>query len=330
MPKISVIMPVYNSEKFLREAMDSILNQTFPDFEFIILDDGSTDSSPAIVADYDDPRIRFYQNEKNMGVAATLNRGLELATGEYIARMDADDISLPKRFEIQVKYMDGHPSISVLGSGVILFGNEIGEKRRIFETDARYAKAELVFAPCTAHPSVMVRKSVLDQYKICYFEKYCGTEDFAFWWDIAEVGEVVSLPECLLRYRVHPMQVSGLRNPSKEKVYIEFLDERFLRMGVPLSEKEKRVFFAYTCGKAGTFTSDDVLTFLEILAKVYEKNKETSYFAPNALKRKFGNALVECVVLGTFNGETKKEIFKRAKSAGILSWLGKIRLMRRM
>ena len=99
MPKVSVIMPVYNAEKYIGEAIESILDQTYTDFEFIIIDDGSSDGTVAAVKGYDDRRIRFYQNEHNMGVAATLNRGLDLATGEYIARMDSDDMSLPERFE---------------------------------------------------------------------------------------------------------------------------------------------------------------------------------------------------------------------------------------
>ena len=115
-------MPAYNAEKYINEAIDSILAQTFTDFEFIIIDDGSTDSTCAIVESYSDSRIRFFKNEHNLGVAATLNRGLDLARGEYIARMDADDISLPTRFEKQAAYMDSHPDVVVCGTGVECFG----------------------------------------------------------------------------------------------------------------------------------------------------------------------------------------------------------------
>lgn len=113
MPKISVIMPAYNAERYIREAIDSILRQTWSDFELIIIDDGSTDSTAAIIAEYTDNRIRFCPNAQNMGVAATLNRGLELACGAYIARMDADDISLPERFAKQAAYLDAHPDVTV-------------------------------------------------------------------------------------------------------------------------------------------------------------------------------------------------------------------------
>ena len=116
MPKISVIMPAYNAERYIREAIDSILRQTWSDFELIIIDDGSTDSTAAIIAGYTDNRIRFCPNAQNMGVAATLNRGLELACGAYVARMDADDISLPERFAKQAAYLDAHPNVTVWNS----------------------------------------------------------------------------------------------------------------------------------------------------------------------------------------------------------------------
>jgi len=115
MPKVTVLMPVYNAEKYLKEAIGSILGQSFSDFEFLIINDGSTDSSVKIIKSYDDPRIRFIANEKNLGVIPTLNKGFALAQGEFIARMDADDISLPKRLELQADFMDKHPEAGAIG-----------------------------------------------------------------------------------------------------------------------------------------------------------------------------------------------------------------------
>ena len=114
-PKVTVLMPVYNCEKYLRESIESILNQTFKDFEFLIINDGSSDKSAEIVESYNDNRINFVQNEKNIGLAASLNRGLDIAKGEYIARMDADDISLPERLEKQVRFMETNPQIGICG-----------------------------------------------------------------------------------------------------------------------------------------------------------------------------------------------------------------------
>ena len=113
-PVISVILPVYNAERFLREAIDSVLKQTFVDFEFIILNDGSTDKTEDIILSYKDPRIRYVKNEKNLKLIKTLNKGVDMARGKYIARMDADDISLPERFEKEVAYLEAHPDVAVV------------------------------------------------------------------------------------------------------------------------------------------------------------------------------------------------------------------------
>ena len=139
MPKISVIMPAYNAEKYIKEAIDSILSQTFQDFELIVLNDCSKDSTEQIILSYTDDRVVYLKNEVNMGVAATLNRGLAVAGGEYIARMDADDISHPERFRKQARYLDAHPEVAVLGSnlecfnddGVICTGWSVSEPRQM-------------------------------------------------------------------------------------------------------------------------------------------------------------------------------------------------------
>ncbi|MBA7555263.1 Undecaprenyl-phosphate 4-deoxy-4-formamido-L-arabinose transferase [subsurface metagenome] len=117
-PYISVIMPCYNGAQYLREAIESILNQTFHDFEFVIINDGSTDASQEIIDSFNDDRMLVIQ-QKNMGITKSLNKGLEMARGEYIARQDADDISFPDRFEKQVAYLDAHPEVAVLGGAII-------------------------------------------------------------------------------------------------------------------------------------------------------------------------------------------------------------------
>ena len=206
MPKISVIMPVYNSEKYLREAIDSILDQTYGDFEFIIIDDGSTDSSPDIVRSYDDPRIRFYVNEKNMGVAGTLNRGLDLATGEYIARMDSDDISLPERFEKQVAFMNAHTEVAVCATAIHLFGATESDRR--FSITHNQLKVDLLFGNCFAHPTVMLRGTVIRNEKFYYDKKFNKIEDYEMWVKISRKYALASLEDVLLKYRVHSMQVT--------------------------------------------------------------------------------------------------------------------------
>ena len=145
MPRVSVILPAYNAEAYLKEAIDSILNQTFPDFQLIVINDCSTDGTEEIIRQYADPRLVPVKNEKNLGIAATLNRGLSLAQGDYIARMDADDISLPHRLERQVAYLDAHPDIAVLGTNVETFDENGPLCTGWSSTDPAQMKADLLW-----------------------------------------------------------------------------------------------------------------------------------------------------------------------------------------
>lgn len=237
MPKISVIMPVYNSEKYLREAMDSILNQTFTDFEFIILDDGSTDSSPDIVAGYNDPRIRFYQNERNMGVAATLNRGLELATGEYIARMDGDDISLPRRFEIQVAYMDAHPNVAVCGTNAIVFFEHGGEEKTTLPQRYSEIRENMFISSPFVHPSVIMRRSVLERGRFRYESAFDGREDYRLWTRIFCQYELANIKEALIRYRKHSNQVTQTVDVGKYNKHFQLKKELLDCCGVETTDE---------------------------------------------------------------------------------------------
>lgn len=206
--KISVIMPVYNGEKYLREAIDSILNQTFTDFEFIIINDCSTDSTEDIIKSYDDSRIVYIKNEKNLGVAGTLNKGLDVAKGEYVARMDADDISLPARFEKQVSFMDKNSNIGVCGSQILIFEDNEPEKIFAFSEKDAALRVDMLFNCAFAHPSVIIRKSILDNHNICYNLEYEKAEDYRMWYDIMRVSKSHNIQEPLLKYRHHQSQVT--------------------------------------------------------------------------------------------------------------------------
>ena len=193
MPKISVIMPAYNAERYIREAIDSILRQTWSDFELIIIDDGSTDSTAAIIAGYTDNRIRFCPNAQNMGVAATLNRGLELACGAYVARMDADDISLPERFAKQAAYLDAHPNVTVCGTAIELFCEGSVTGTRFPAAGPEKLKEDLFFSCGIAHPSVMMRRAAILELG-GYDPAFNGMEDYELWCRVAEKGKIAGLP----------------------------------------------------------------------------------------------------------------------------------------
>lgn len=214
-PKVTVLMPVYNGEHYLREAIESILNQSFSEFEFLVIDDGSTDHSAEIVASYNDPRIRVLRNGRNLGLIATLNSGIEIAKGEYIARMDCDDVSLPERLEKQVAYLDENPDCAVIATHVMLM-DESGAPRGTWSDDAKTAtygeiRSFLPKANCIAHPSVMIRTEILKRYR--YNPAQTAAEDYDLWLRLCADGvRIEKITEPLLRYRLNPLSVTSISN----------------------------------------------------------------------------------------------------------------------
>jgi Glycosyl transferase family 2 len=208
-PRISVILPVYNGELFLREAVDSILEQSFADFELIAIDDGSLDSSGAIldrIAKADDRVTALHQ--ANAGVVATLNRGLALARGEFIARMDADDVAHPQRFTRQVAFLDAHPDVAALGCAVTLIDDGGKRIRDIDYPGAPEAVSTfLETGSALAHPSVMMRRDAVRSVG-GYRAAYRHAEDYDLWLRMAERYRLANLAERLLLYRSHETKLS--------------------------------------------------------------------------------------------------------------------------
>lgn len=200
-PRVTVLMPVYNTAAYLREAVESILGQTFADFEFIAVDDGSTDGSVAVLEEYAaiDGRLRVIVNDRNHGIVYTLNRGLDAASGEFIARMDSDDIALPDRLERQIRVMVVDPSIAALGGAVSYIderGHDLGVVR------ASVPDEDLLFGTPLLHPTVVMRRSALGPLR--YEERFRLAEDYHLWLRLAKVGRLAALPETVLRYRLSP------------------------------------------------------------------------------------------------------------------------------
>ena len=200
-PKVSVLMPTYNIAEFLGKAIESILSQSFIDFEFIIVDDGSTDDSTRVLGEYaeKDPRIRIIRNEQNKGIVYSLNRGLKECRGEYIARMDADDIALRDRLERQIAVMEADPHTVVLGAALSYIdksGKELGVVRRCSLNKSLLAQNPLL------HPTVVFRRAVLEQHGLCYLEKYLYAEDYFLWLQLSRLGKIDALDDIVLKYRL--------------------------------------------------------------------------------------------------------------------------------
>jgi glycosyltransferase involved in cell wall biosynthesis len=204
-PLVSVILPAYNSEKFIGKAIQSVLQQTFTDFELIIINDGSTDKTEFEILAFADPKIVYLKNQTNKGLVFTLNKGIDLANGKYIARMDGDDISLPQRFKKQLSYLQENSSVDILATVVKLIdendqdaGNWSSDAKNISSQDIR---RELPKDNCIAHPSVMGTTSVFKKYK--FNKSQVHGEDYDLWLRMAADNVIIhKLPEPLLKHRI--------------------------------------------------------------------------------------------------------------------------------
>jgi glycosyltransferase involved in cell wall biosynthesis len=271
-PAISVCMPVYNAKEHLAEAVDSILNQTRGDFEFLIIDDGSTDGSAEVLKRYasSDPRIRLF-SQPNKGLVTTLNKLIDQARGEFLARMDADDIALPERFERQVDYLRAHPDYVLVGSRVLLIDPE-GDPLCDWCTLEDQNAIDSGFLQCErgtliSHPAVMMRRDAV--LAIGKYRPFEVIEDVDLFLRLSEYGRITNLPDVLLKYRMHNGNISKTTSYHKiiDRVYGEIARDARRRRNLAelptlpesphietslTDEREKWAWWALTAGHVGT------------------------------------------------------------------------------
>lgn len=233
-------MPVHNTAPYLREAMDSMLSQTFTDFELIVLNDCSPDNAEEILDTYNDPRIVRYKGEKNVGLSNVLNVGIEMARGKYIARMDSDDISLPNRLQVQVDYLESHPEVDLVSVGMQLFGarNDVW----IREQNLEKVKIEALFHSPILHASSVWRKDSFEKNGLRFRQEMVPAEDYDLWTRALVKGlKLVNLPEVLYKYRIHPTQAT--LQTEKTMAKCREVWQSYLRASLPnLSERNLQVF----------------------------------------------------------------------------------------
>ena len=232
-------MPVYNCELYIRDAIESVLNQTFVDFEFIIIDDCSTDSTLQLCNLFTDERIIIITKDKNSGYTNSLNYGLSIAKGKYIARMDGDDICMPERFEKQVLFLEANPDIILCGTSYTVIG-----KKGMYELPETHEeiKIKLLSGNCIVHPSVMFRKDILVTNNVIYDVLMEPAEDYDLWVRLSSMGKLHNLQECLVHYRVHEGQVSAIRNKKQIQVANQVRLKLLQLLGVGISPYENEVY----------------------------------------------------------------------------------------
>lgn len=223
-PKISVIIPVYNGEKYLKETLDSIVQQTFRDFELLLIDDASSDGSLQILHEYAkvDDRIRVFGNKQNMGIAETTNFGIAQAAGEFIALSDQDDVSAPERFDQQIIYLGQHPEISVLGTQTISFSPdcEVEERKSAFPLTPGAIRWGLIFGCMLANPTVIFRREIFVEHGF-RFSKYRVAQDFDLFTRISPLFKFANLPQALVFHRIHDKNASKTSSLLQQNEHYE-------------------------------------------------------------------------------------------------------------
>jgi glycosyltransferase involved in cell wall biosynthesis len=267
-------MSVYNGEKYLGEAVTSILEQTFTDFEFLIIDDASTDRTPEILQKYKDPRINTIRNPENFGLTKSLNIGLKRAKGEYIARMDADDVSLDHRLETQITFMDAHPEISICGSWMVSIGNNAGS---VFSSPLLNDEiiTGFLFDNTIFHPTVVLRKETIFRLGELYNEQYKQAQDMEFWVRLSNYGvKFANIGEVLLKYRIHETNIgkTQIENQERNAGCVKFLQLK--RLSIELTEEEKINYNILIKGVPSDLnTLENVSRLIEKILKTNEKIK---------------------------------------------------------
>ena len=273
-PKITVLLPVYNCELYVQTAVESILNQTYTDFEFLIIDDASTDATLSILRKFDDARIQLIEKPVNSGYTNSLNYGLQLAKGEYIARMDGDDISHPERFAKQIAYLETHPEVVVCGTNQKILGSD---KLITLPLSNEAIKIGLLWGNRIPHSSAMIKKNILEEHSIQYDTTTEPAEDYHLWIQLLAFGKLCNLPEVLLEYRVYGNQVSKKRAEEQKKsdIAAKFSMLQYLKVNWEPAEHE---FLERQFGKTECITFKDLNIFKQIQNKLASANASIGFF----------------------------------------------------
>jgi glycosyltransferase involved in cell wall biosynthesis len=289
-------MPVYNGERYLREAIESILNQTFEDFEFLVIDDGSSDGSVEIIQSYNDQRIRLILNETNLGLIATLNKGIDLARGDYIARMDCDDISMPERLDKQYEFMQKNPEAAVSGSWASTIdeqGEVTGEIRTLSSFDC--ISVELFFTNPMIHSSTFFKKNFIASIG-SYNKDFERAEDYYLWIRVVQKkGRILNVPLFLLKYRNHTDNVSNIHSVRQEEVTLKAIQYAYKAL---INEKANinkialiRNFYIYHKRIFGPIDKFKIVLILSHLNKVLKTRFINNQKAMNYLEDKINSMI---------------------------------------
>jgi len=273
---VSVIMPVYNREKYVADAIRSILNQTFTDFEFIIVDDGSTDRTFEILQSFIDKRIKLIRKQENQGNYKARNEGMELASGRYICVMDSDDIALPHRIQTQFDFMESYKQFGLCGSYVkVMSSDEIITAPEDYNEIKVWSMSNIMFR----HPTVFIRKEFLKKYKLKYNDSYRYASDYDFLVRAAHLFPVTNIQEVLLEYRKHAEQISRAKRSEQVKIAYLVMLKQLKYFKKDVTEEDKGIHL--TLMNRFPIKNESKFNQLKEYANyLLNTNNETGYYDP--------------------------------------------------
>lgn len=286
MPRVTVLMPTYNVAPYVREAIDSVMQQTYTNFELLVIDDCSTDDTVSVVRSINDPRIHIIQNEKNVGLAENLNRGLSHITTEYVARMDGDDIAEPRWLEREVAILDNHPDIGICSGGFERFGTAKSLVR--FPEQHEDCMANMLFECSVIVPTF--RMSLYRDHGLRYSTEAFPAEDYRFWAECLRVTKIYNIQETLFHYRMHPTQICTARREEQQRKVAQVRRYMLEWLSGDFTEEDKTYY-------TGQFMAPQIASkqdFRERKAfcqKMIAKNRDVGHFDEEALRRRLDKHL---------------------------------------
>lgn len=312
MPRpITVIFPVYNAAEYLKEAVDSILNQTYQDFELLAINDGSTDNSVEVFEGYDDERIRLVHNEQNMGLIATLNKGLDLCESPYIVRADADDICMPTRLEKQFNFMEAHPEVGLSGTWYVGF-TEKGETplRSGYLTSDDDIRIKHLHQLHVSHGTSIIRKKVLDEHNLRFDPDYQHAEDYDLFVRISQHCKMGNIPEILYKVRYHEASVSAKFSEIQTNNSNRIMKRQFGIMGIDLDDAQVALYKEMAYGNFDA-SLDKMEQTRDLFGKLIAANQLSAYVD----KEKFNHHLASVWFHHCLNVKGLKSRYRLFKSA---------------
>lgn len=303
-PKITVFMAVYNGQKYLKEAIDSVLSQTFKNFELLIINDGSTDDSVSIIESYSDSRIRLLQNEKNLGITGTRNRGIKEMRGEYLTVLDCDDIAPPKRLAKQFNFLEKNPDFGLVGGQTQIIDDQSRPTGTIWKNaySPEEMKAVLLFACCISNPAVTIRAAALPPDGYLDFEGAC---DYDLWQRMSRHWKIWNLPEIMVKYRIHNQNMSTSQAQRQRQMADMVIKKQLANLKIFPSDEEliiHRTNYLYRGKEQG------LMEFLEQrekwLQKLNKANLETNFYPSSIFSQVLANRwLISCNTNASGSGQ---------------------------